>query len=422
MIIRSKTIRLAMFISAFVIAAIVVFQLIWLRKVYNYEQKQFDHGIARAVRGFYEDIDQPLNQYYNLNQLIENISAEIFTVRISNLSLQNDSLAFYMQSELEDENIFTDCYFGIYSSEKKEYVYTSVLHSATTSHKEGKKFPRFKSGADLLVLYFPHRGEYILSLMNLWIIGSIFLLVVLILFSGSLYYFYRQKFLNETQKDFVNNFTHEFKTPVSVINLAAEVLARPGIINRPEKLSQYAAIVQYQGNYLQDQIEKLLRHAHAETHLLHLHKERVELHSLIEEALMNLQPLIADKKAQIKCELLADNSVLFADKGYLLIVITNLLENALKYAKDPKVLISTGNENSFIILSIKDNGKGIEKKYRARIFKKFFRVPNGEQISARGFGLGLAFVKRIVDSHHGKICLESIPGIGSDFKIKIPLL
>ena len=115
-----------MFISAFVIAAIVVFQLIWLRKVYNYEQKQFDHGIARAVRGFYEDIDQPLNQYYNLNQLIENINAEIFTVRISNLSLQNDSLAFYMQSELEDENIFTDCYFGIYSSEKKEYVYTSV--------------------------------------------------------------------------------------------------------------------------------------------------------------------------------------------------------------------------------------------------------------------------------------------------------
>jgi two-component system, OmpR family, phosphate regulon sensor histidine kinase PhoR len=125
MIIRSKTIRLAMFISAFVIAAIVVFQLIWLRKVYSYEQKQFDHGIARAVRGFYEDIDQPLNQYYNLNQLIENISPEIFTVRISNVSsLQNDSLAFYMQSELEDEDIFTDCYFGIFSGGKKEYVYT----------------------------------------------------------------------------------------------------------------------------------------------------------------------------------------------------------------------------------------------------------------------------------------------------------
>ncbi len=237
----------------------------------------------------------------------------------------------------------------------------------------------------------------------------------------ALYYFYRQKFLNETQKDFVNNFTHEFKTPVSVINLAAEVLARPGIINRPEKLSQYAAIVQYQGNYLQDQIEKLLHYAHAETHLLHLHKEQVELHSLIEEALMNLQPLIVDKTAQIKCELLAENSFLFADKGYILIVITNLLENALKYAKDPKVIISTENESSFIILSVKDNGKGIEKKYRARIFKKFFRVPNGEQISARGFGLGLAFVKRIVDSHHGKISLESIPGVGSDFKIKIPL-
>jgi two-component system phosphate regulon sensor histidine kinase PhoR len=257
--------------------------------------------------------------------------------------------------------------------------------------------------------------------MNFWIVGSVFLLIVLILFSGSLYYFYRQKFLNETQKDFVNNFTHEFKTPVSVINLAADVLARPEIIKRPEKLNQYAAIVQYQGKHLQNQIEKLLRYAHAETNLLHLSKEPVELHSLIDEALTNLQPLIADKKAKIECNFFAERSVLSADKGYLLIVITNLIENALKYSREPKLTISTGNENSSIIFSVKDNGKGIEKKYRNKIFKRFYRVPNGEQMSARGFGLGLAFVKRIIDSHHGKISVESIPGVGSDFKVKIPL-
>lgn len=421
MVIRSKTIRLAMFISTFVIAVIIVFQLVWLKKIYSYEQKQFNHGIARAVRGFYEDINQPLHQYYNLNQLIENTNPQTFIVRMTTDNIQSDSVSFYMQSELEDQDIFTDCYLGLYDGQRQQYIYTTVLHSATAVQKQKKSFPLFKTNYDYLVLYFPHRGEYILSLMNYWILGSVFLLVVLILFSSSLYYFYRQKFLNETQKDFVNNFTHEFKTPVSVINLAADVLARPGIVNRPEKLSQYAAIVQYQGKYLQNQIEKLLRYAYAETHLLHLHKEPADLHLLIDEALTNLQPLIVDKKARIECDLSAERSILSADKGYILIVITNLLENALKYAKEPKLLISTSNENSSIIFSIKDNGKGIEKKYRNKIFKKFYRVPNGEQMSARGFGLGLAFVKRIVDSHHGKIAVDSIPGVGSDFKVKIPL-
>src|SRR5436190_898899 len=141
MVIRSKTIRLAMFVSAFVIAVIVVFQLIWLKKVYNYEQKQFNHGIARAVRGVYEDIDQPLNQYYNLNQLIENISPQIFIVHLSHAPLQNDSLAFYMQSELEDEDIFTDCYLGIYSGQQQKYIYTAALRSATASQKEQNTLP-----------------------------------------------------------------------------------------------------------------------------------------------------------------------------------------------------------------------------------------------------------------------------------------
>jgi two-component system phosphate regulon sensor histidine kinase PhoR len=332
-----------------------------------------------------------------------------------------DSTRFFLQSELEDEDIFTDCYTGFYNAKKNAYDFTVYLPSATAAKNEKITMPSTRVRYNHLVLYFPHRNKYILSKMNFWIISSIILLIVLILLGSSIYYLYRQKFLNEIQKDFVNNFTHEFKTPVSVINLAAEVLTNPATVDRPEKLARYAAIVQYQGHYLQEQIERLLRHAYSESNLLHLQKRKLNFHEVIEEAIDNLQTLIASGNAKIERCFNAADPYIKADKGYLLIVITNLIENALKYSEHPEIIICTRSVNYEIIFSVKDNGKGIERKHWNKIFKKFYRVPNGEQVSARGFGLGLAFVKRIVQAHHGRINVKSTPGTGSEFSIVLPV-
>jgi two-component system phosphate regulon sensor histidine kinase PhoR len=418
---RSKTIRLAILISTFVVAAIVIFQLIWLRKVYYYEQKEFDHAIAKVVRGFYQDIKDPAFASYTLSDLITNPNEQTFFVQLDRTNMSKDSTGRYLQSELEDEDIFTDCYAGFYDASKKQYDFTVYLPSATADKKEDVTMPIFGQHFNHLTLFFPHRNKYILSKMNFWIISSVILLLILILLGSSIYYLYRQQFLNELQKDFVNNFTHEFKTPVSVINLASEVLTSPTIANRPDKLARYAAIVQYQGNYLQEQIERLLRHAYSESHLLHLKRRKLNIHDVIEEAINNLQTLIASKNGVIEKCLRANSPYIIADRGYLLIVITNLIENALKYSERPKILVSTQSNASGIVLSVKDNGKGIEKKHQSKIFKKFYRVPNGEQTSARGFGLGLAFVKRIVQSHRGKINVESTPGVGSEFRIFLPV-
>lgn len=417
---RSRLIRLGIFISTLIIAAIIIFQLTWLRKVYNYEQKQFDQSIGKALRNFYEDIHFQVDPNYNLNQLILNPNSQTYIAKILQ-PVKNDSLAFYMQNELEEENIFTDCHFGIYNAAKKQYIFRTFLESATDTQNEVDTLPHSSANFNYIILYFPHRKQYILSLMSFWITTSILLLIVLILFSSGLYYFYRQSFLNELQKDFVNNFTHEFKTPVAVLNLASEVLDNPDITKKPERLSKYAAIVKYQSKHLQNQIERLLKYAYSESHHLQLKKERLDLHLLIEEAIDNLQPLIEEKHACIKYEFEAKNNYLNADHGYLLIVITNLIENALKYSREPKIIIRTYNDNGHIILSVKDNGKGIEKKYQSKIFKRFYRVPDGEQTAARGFGLGLSFAKRIVNAHHGKINLESIAEVGSNFIIKLPV-
>jgi len=242
---------------------------------------------------------------------------------------------------------------------------------------------------------------------------------VLIVSAGSLYFLYRQKFFNEIQKDFVQNFTHEFKTPVATLSLAAETLENKNIIEKPEKLATYAGIVKYQADYMHKQIEKLLRFAHIETTRLHLEKKSVDIHGAIQEAIMNLAPLIQQKKASLQLNLNAGNAVLLADKDYVIIMITNLIENAIKYSRQPIITITTANGDNRFILSVKDNGIGIGKKQMKKLFTKFYRIRNDEEYAAKGFGIGLTFVKKIITAHHGKISVDSVPGEGSTFTVEL---
>jgi two-component system phosphate regulon sensor histidine kinase PhoR len=244
---------------------------------------------------------------------------------------------------------------------------------------------------------------------------------VLIGLAISLFYFYRQKFLAEVQKDFVNNFTHEFKTPLAVMKISSEVLLQEKIIQQPERLHQYALIIQNQTMHLQKQVERLLQVATTERKELPIQKSTVPVNALLEEAIAKIQPLAEEKDASLEI-LLPENEKmeLTADRAHLELAIVNLLENALKYAPHPRIIVSAGKENDLVFISIKDNGIGIDKKYHKRLFEKFYRVPTGDVHNVKGFGLGLSFVKRVIDAHHGTITINSIPGIGTEFKMLLP--
>lgn len=253
-----------------------------------------------------------------------------------------------------------------------------------------------------------------------WIASSGLLLLVLIGFGASIFYLYRQKFFNETQRDFVNNFTHEFKTPLAVIKIAAEVLQQNNITEKPDKLKNYAGIINEQTSHLQAQVQRLLEIAYTDRSSLPLEKENFDTNILIQEAINDLQPLIEQKNTNLKTTFTIPDAVIKADKSYLRLSVINLIENAIKYSASPEIYITTSMEGNDICISVKDNGIGIAKEHQKKIFDRFYRITDGELHTHKGFGLGLNFVKKVIDTHNGEIRVESEPGKGSTFTIRLP--
>ena len=418
---RSSMFKWLVLAATVLIGLIVVVQLYWLTKVYSFEQKQFNNNVVKSLRGVFQDLQMNDNPKQSLQQLIHTPADDYYLFKADTIP-QPDSLTHYIRKEFGDFDVLTDVKLGAYSSSQKKYVYQDYIPTAASGFNitPVQDLPVFNQDYDHILLYFPRRSQYILGQMNFWIISSVALFLALIGLVISLFYFYRQKFLAEVQKDFVNNFTHEFKTPLAVIKIASDVLAQQDITQKPERLTRYASIIQNQTSHLQNQVEKLLKSASAENKKFPIDKETVNPARLIEQALNKLQPLIEQKQAQVELKVENYETSLLADESHLELAIINLLENALKYSAFPHIIVETGREVSDYFISVKDNGIGIERKYLKNIFKKFYRVPTGNIHDVKGFGLGLDFVKRIIDGHDGKIRVNSLPGIGTEFRILIP--
>lgn len=419
---RSSTLRWIVLLATLLIALIVGVQLFWLNKVYSFEGRTFNTNVMKSIRGLYEDLDISDTSNVHLQDLIERPAADYYIFRLDTHE-PGDTVASYIQHELNDFDVLTDAHVAIYDKSKREYVFEKDI-AQPSPHAVQSKYvlPLYDRSFNYVLLFFPHRYKYVLAQMNFWFTSTAILFVVLIGLAISLFFFYRQKFLVEVQKDFVNNFTHEFKTPLAVMKISADVLMQDKILHQPERLQQYATIIQNQTEHLQSQVERLLHIASTDRKELPIEKTLVPAREIIEQAVAKVQPLIDAREAQVEIDLPEDSRYeLLADKTHLELAVVNLLENALKYAAKPHVIISAGKEDDHIFISVKDNGIGIEKKYQKNLFKKFYRVPTGDVHNVKGFGLGLNFVKKIIDAHHGTIKVNSLPGIGTEFKLVFPV-
>ena len=257
--------------------------------------------------------------------------------------------------------------------------------------------------------------------MTGWIVSSALLLLVLLGFAASLYYFFKQKFLVEIQKDFINNVTHEFSTPLSVIELSVDGLEKPAAYTNLEKQQKFINAIRYQSDYLKNHISNLVKTVVADQYQFVLKMKPVIPNELLKKVIAQLEPLLHKKAGIVEWDLDEENSSIMADEENLYLSFFNIINNAIKYASQPKIIISTVKNSYKYTISIKDNGAGIEPSEYKKIFKKFYRVQNGNVHNTKGLGLGLYFTKKVIDGHHGKIDVHSLPGIGTEFKIELPL-
>lgn len=421
MVIRSKTLRLVILTSTVLVTIIIAIQLIWLQKVYLYEEKQFNINVSKSIRGLYDDMELVNDVTDNVQKVIENVNPDVYLLKID-CDPDLEKLWLNLKAELTDFDVYTDCRAAIYDPEKKLFVAEEYIDLPDAYHSALKEtdLPLIKKDYAYIILFFPHRGQYIIKQMLFWIASSGLLLLVLIGFGFSIFYLYRQKFFNETQKDFVNNFTHEFKTPLAVIKIASDVLQQKNILEKPERLKNYAGIINDQTTHLQAQVQRLLEIAYTDRSSLPLEKENFDANSLIQQAINDLQPLIEQKNAVIHTSFDIPVITVHADKSYLRLCFINLIENAIKYSANPVIQINTSLHGADFIIAVKDNGIGIAREHQKKIFDRFYRIKEGDLHTSKGFGLGLNFVKKVIDTHNGKIELESEPGKGSTFTIMLP--
>jgi two-component system phosphate regulon sensor histidine kinase PhoR len=280
-----------------------------------------------------------------------------------------------------------------------------------------------KAGYELYVNFSEKEKLVLNSILGMAILSLIFTAVIILAYSSAISLIYRQRQISQIKSDFINNMTHEFKTPIATINLALDALKNPKVKDNKEFLGRYLGMIRDENKRMHAQVENVLRISKLEKNELDLPKERENLKEIVEEAISHISLIVEDRGGYIKTHFGALKSTVLANKSHLSNVIVNILDNAVKYSEDePKIDIYSENVKNSIILKIRDQGMGMSKPVQKKIFEKFYREHTGDIHNVKGHGLGLAYVKRILDDHDAEIYVESEKGKGSTFIIKLHLI
>ncbi|MBP6385776.1 MAG: HAMP domain-containing histidine kinase [Pseudarcicella sp.] len=424
---NSKTLKIFVYLSILLILGVVLVQFIWFKQAYNIEDRDFDLRVNVALK----KVDKRLLEFSKssnapANKLIKRISSNYYTV-VVNQPINAVILEEFLKQEFANAEVRLNFEYGIYDCLKDKIMYAGfVCHSEncnqtdTLSHFE---FPNVDIHNYYFGVHFPDKKFYILGDLENWFISSMILLIVMMFFVYALMVIFKQKKLSEIQNDFINNMTHEFKTPISTITISSEVLMKPDIIDKPERLLSYASIIRKEAARLKKNVDTVLQTANISQKIDKLNFEKVDVSEIIEELEVNTEPIFKEKNATLKVILNAKNTFIQADRLHFTNILHNLLDNGLKYCQnEPQIEITTENFEDCIIVTIKDNGIGISEKDQKHVFDKFFRVHTGDVHNVKGFGLGLYYVKEMVEGHKGKIAIKSKLGNGCEFNLKFPIV
>lgn len=382
-----------------------------------------DRPIEIKKRSQEKDFDTNFERTQNKAELVKNVLTDVIHgSRDIYERLDRQTLDTLLKKELRSRGISIPYQYGVKNSSNMIFSSFAVNYTPELLKKAYKVllFPNdLQPQNHFLYVYFPDTQGFILR--NMW---SVFLSSVLLFLAvGGVFYssistMLKQKKLADIKNDFINNMTHEFKTPISTISLAVEVMKDSDVKKDNVKMNRYLNIIQDENRRLGTQVEKVLQMALLDKGEVKLRLDSVDIHETIEQVLTNLSVQIEQKNGIVNLELEADNSEIVADEVHLTNIIYNLLDNANKYSpENPEITIRTENVGNLLKISISDKGIGMTKDQVARIFERFYRVPTGNLHDVKGFGLGLSYVKKMVELHNGQIVVESKLGEGSKFEI-----
>jgi two-component system, OmpR family, phosphate regulon sensor histidine kinase PhoR len=400
-------------------------QIYWITNASSVKEANFKRSVNEVITRVVAKIEQiekrkalQINQFEGMLNFNRHIKYENF--------ITSGGLDSLVSAELNVRGIDTRFEVGIYKPEKDTMLLRTSMRAPREIIKKGFAFRLFASdiftSPEYLIIYFPN--EQIFLLTELWgmlLISIILIVLIMYSFVYTIMTIFRQKRLSEMKNDFINNMTHEFKTPISTISLACEALKDDEGSKASGFFWNYLNIIEEENKRLAGMSEKILQTAVIEKGQLKMKKEKVDFHMIISDVIKNIRIQVEIKDGEIIKDFKASQHFLEGDKVHLTNLVYNLLDNANKYSpRRPVIRVHTENTSNGIILTIEDNGIGISKTDQKKIFEKLYRVPTGNIHEVRGFGLGLSYVKAIVAEHKGKISIDSEVNKGSTFRIFLP--
>ncbi len=364
-----------------------------------------------------------------VNQLVD---SRVLTDRIPLELLDN-----VLREELKSYGIDAPYEYAVYSKSHQSFVIRNGYYvvpentphlpasGVSSLYNSPYRAPLFSKDVEppgYLVLYFPARTQLVLgSVWKSMLLAFVFTGIILFCFLYTIQVIYRQKKLSEMKTDFINNMTHEFKTPIATISLATDSIVSPMVIQDPDKIRRFAEIIRQENRRMNGQVERVLQIAQLDRNEIQLRIVEVDLHDLIRQAVANFSLQVEKRQGTLRLDLQATNPVVQGDATHLSNVIHNLLDNANKYSPlQPEITVRTRDAAHGVAITVEDKGMGISKEARKYIFDKFYRVHTGNLHDVKGFGLGLSYVKAIVDAHKGAVDVRSELGKGSAFTITLP--
>jgi len=469
---KKQAIWAIIFLMTLSLLGIAFTQFIWIKAQVDLDEKNFDDKVLMAMNSvkerLVEDTEQtdyvldffrrrqPSNKLFGQEGLslskLKGKNNDLSSIGIelaSNMQLlykddllegiNKTNLNKYIRESLKDQEIDLKYDYGVYSHKLNDFLirngnFAVQVKTESSSHAGKNKglydskhmvqlFNNQEDSPGYLKVFFPSKRSYLWSKVVPSLLSSLlFTALILLCFSYTIFVIFRQKKVSEMKTDFINNMTHEFKTPIATISLATDSITNKSVITDEGKIKRFASIIKQENKRMLNQVEKVLQMARIDKQDFNLKITDVNVNDIVTQAVENARLKVVKREGSITAILNASSPMIKADSNHISNIVHNLLDNAEKYTEgSPEITVTTQDEKNGISIAIEDNGIGMSKEAIKHIFDKFYRVHTGNRHDIKGFGLGLSYVKAMVEAHNGEVSVVSEPGKGSTFKVLIPL-